>query len=814
MFQKALLILFLLLSKAFSQELVEITGKISDTHGSPIAFTSVFIKNTSMSTMANQNGEYKILLSPGQYTMIFRFVGYKQEQIQFTVKRGIRVNAVLEKESYLLEEVILSNVGREDPANGLIRKVISNRKILRSTPSYSCDVYTKGVQKLVGAPKKILGQDVAQALNLDSNRHGILYLSETKSKFYYKYPKVKEVMEASKVAGDREGFSFNRALDLQINLYDNLLQWGPLGNQSYVSPVADNAFEYYKYELHGSSLQNGHTIYKIKITPKNRFDPVFSGYIYLIEGDWRLYSVDLMITEEARINFVDTLKISQNFIEVGESYWLPSDITFKFKGKVLGFKFDGYFTGLYSNYKVNPPFEDNFFQDEIMRVPGDVNKKDNEYWLANRPIPLTYEEDINYRLKDSAAAKVESPQVRDSLQQRRNKFKPLKFLFSGYTMHNYANKSYWHFNAINKTVFYNTVEGWAVDIKPHFHKQYSLNRTIDIRPRFRYGFGRKSLNTNLEINYRSDTLKHESFIFNIGSDFLDLNNRGTINLFYNTLTTLFDGKNFLKLYKSNFIAFSAQREILDGLLVTGGTEMSRRFPLRNAEYGPIFDNAKRIFTSNNPLNPQADENLFPVNNSFSIEAKLSYTYGQRYTSRPDGKIYENARFPTIKLNYRKGIPNVFNSAVNYDFISADLFQDKVKTGLMGYSSFYLSAGQFINTKSLFYPDIKHFTGNQTAIYNPIFPNFHFLDYYAYATNNKYFEAHYEHNFLGLFLKRVPLIRKLKLEEIVGGAYLTQPMNSYREFYIGLQRLVVRADYGWAWTQTGKPYRAFRLFYGF
>src|SRR5690606_107075 len=97
---------------------------------------------------------------------------------------------------------------------------------------------------------------------------------------------------------------------------------------------------------------NGHTIYKIKISPKNRFEPVFSGHIYLVEGDWRLYSVDLMITEEARINFVDTLKISQNFIEVGESYWLPSDITFKFKGKVLGFKFAGYFTGLYSNYSI------------------------------------------------------------------------------------------------------------------------------------------------------------------------------------------------------------------------------------------------------------------------------------------------------------------------------------------------------------------------------------------------------------------------------------------------------------------------------
>ncbi|MBC7913907.1 MAG: carboxypeptidase-like regulatory domain-containing protein, partial [Pyrinomonadaceae bacterium] len=682
-------------------------------------------------------------------------------------------------------------------------------------PSYICDVYTKSVQRLTDAPKKILGQDVAQALNLDSNRHGILYQSETKSKFYYNYPHVKEIMEASKIAGDREGFSFNRALDLQVNLYDNLLQWAPLGNQSYVSPVADNAFEFYRYQLEGSTLQNGNTIYKIKIIPKSRFDPVFSGYIYLVEGSWRLYSVDLKITEEARINFVDTLKISQNYTEIAKDIWLPSDITFNFKGNVLGFKFAGYLTGLYSDYHINPSFPDNFFKDEIMKVPADVNKKDPAYWTQNRPIPLTVEEGLNYQIKDAAAEKIQSQDVLDSLQKERNKFKPLKFLFSGYTLHDYDSKSYWHFRALNKTVFYNTVEGWGVDLKPEFRKEFSLRRSIDIKPRFRYGFGRKSLNTNIEINYLRDTLHHESFSLNMGSDFLDLNNKGTINLFYNTLTTLFNGKNFLKLYKANFFAFSAQREIVDGLLITGGTEISRRFPLENSTTNkPVFDNAAKIFTSNNPLNPAGTENLFPVNNAFSIEAKLAYTYGQRYTTRPDGKIYENARYPTIKLGYRKGIPGIFNSAVNYDFISADLVQDKVKLGLLGYSSFYFSAGQFLNTKSLYYPDIKHFTGNQTAIYNPLFPNFHFLDYYAFATNDKYFEGHYEHNFLGTFLKRIPLIRKLKLEEIVGGALLSQPKNNYKEVYFGLQRLIVRADYGFSWAKGQKPYHAFRFFYGF
>jgi hypothetical protein len=213
----ALFILLLLCSKAFSQELIDISGKIRDVNGLPIAYTSVFVREQNISTMANQDGEYRIRLPQGKHTITFRFVGYKQEEIDVIVRKGIKINAVLDKDSYLLKEVTISGKKSENQANGLIRKVIARRKILRSTPSYSCDVYTKGVQRLVGAPKKILGQDVSQALNLDSNRHGILYQSETKSKFFYNYPHVKENMEASKVAGDRQGFSFNRALDLQIN---------------------------------------------------------------------------------------------------------------------------------------------------------------------------------------------------------------------------------------------------------------------------------------------------------------------------------------------------------------------------------------------------------------------------------------------------------------------------------------------------------------------------------------------------------------------------------------------------------------------
>ena len=802
---KCLLAFFILsISFAYSQEKFTISGSITDPKNGAVSFASIYVKGTNIGTMANDAGIYKLQLDTGKHIIIYRAVGFRQVERELYLRNNIRFDVILRPDIYMLKEVTIGK--KEDPAYEMIRKVKANRKYLMQTPSYSCDIYTKGVQKLVNAPKKILGQSVEKVLDLDSTRKGIIYQSETKSRFYFQYPDVKEIMLASKVAGSKEGFSFNRGLDVQVNLYENLIQWKAWGTQSFVSPVADNAFTYYNFKLLGATEENGLEIFKIQIEPKHRYDPAFKGFIYLIGGSWRIYSVDLLLTQEARINFVDTLQISQQFNLVESQYWLPSDITFKFKGKVLGFAFAGYFTGLYNNYQINPKFSPGFFNNEILHVPDDVNEKDVAWWKQNRPIPLSDEEEWNYEVKDSIETVHSSKKYIDSVQRVKNRFKPAKFLYSGYTHSNLQKNSSWRFKPLTHTVFFNDVEGWGADLSVRYNKQFNFKRSIEFEPNARYSSRNKMLNLNAEVTYKTDTLRHESFTLRAGSDFLDLNNRGTINLFYNTLTSLFEGKNYLKLYKANFVSFSAQREILDGLLISGGMEMARRYPVRNSSNDSTFSLANRAYFNG--------ERLFPVNNAFSLETKISYTYGQHYTRRPDGKIYEPAKYPTLKFTYRKGVKGVFSSAVDYDFVSLDFFQDKLKLGLKGYSSFYLSAGKFLNTRSLYYPDLRHFTGNQTAVYNPVFPNFHFLDYYAYATNDRYYEAHYEHNFAGGLLKRIPLIRKLNLEEIVGGAYLTQPLIDYKEVYVGIQRLVFRFDYGFSWIPGRRMYHTYRLFYGF
>jgi len=788
--------LFLFTAGSALAQQARLSGIIADSSGNPVPFASVYVEGNYQSAIANEHGEYWLDLQPGKYRLVYRCIGYSPEEKEIFFTGPAQAYVYLEPEAYKTNLAV--PYGKE-LADAVIRRVIAaKRSFLKENTSFSCDVYTKGVQKLTDAPKRFLGQNISKTLGLDSSRSVILYQSEAQSELYINGKDKKEVLQAFKSAGDRQGFNLNRALDLQVNFYNNLLQWPELSRLSFVSPLADNAFSYYTYNYEGASEINGQTIFKIKVEPKRRLSPAFSGYLYIIKGEWRLYSIDLALTADARIDFVDTLRIKQQFIELKPDIWKPADMTFQFKGRVLGFSFDAYVSGLYSNYQINPDFPENFFSNEIMKVGKDTDNKSTAFWKDSRPVPLTFQEELNYELQADSSSK----RYLDSIQRRRNRFKPFRFILAGYEMQNLQKNSSWYFYPMQHAVFYNNIEGWGLNLKARYTKQLSLRRWFEVIPNLRYGFKNNVLNANTEITYLYDTLSHASVTVKGGSDFLDLNNRGNINLFYNTLSSLFEGKNYLKLYRSHFGSIRTQRELVDGLQVTAGAEIARRFPINNPPY------------PDNALYPDPETGIFPINNAFTLEAKASYTFGQQYTTRPTGKVYEPARFPTIQIDYRTGIPNFFNSAVDYDFISADLFQDKINTGLLGYSSFYLSAGKFLNTKSLYFPDLRHFTGNQTAVYNPLFPNFHFLDYYAFSTNDKYLEGHFEHNFLGMFLSRIPLVRKLKLEEIMGGAFLTQPMKNYKEVYIGLQRLIFRVDYGVSWTSGQKMQHAFRLFYGF
>jgi hypothetical protein len=86
-----------------------------------------------------------------------------------------------------------------------------------------------------------------------------------------------------------------------------------------------------------------------------------------------------------------------------------------------------------------------------------------------------------------------------------------------------------------------------------------------------------------------------------------------------------------------------------------------------------------------------------------------------------------------------------------------------------------------------------------------------LNYYNFSTYTEYIEGHLEHNFSGFILNKIPLIRKLKLQEIIDVNYLTTPtIKNYTELGAGIQYLNFRLMYGRSFNSGNNVTSAIRL----
>jgi hypothetical protein len=211
------------------------------------------------------------------------------------------------------------------------------------------------------------------------------------------------------------------------------------------------------------------------------------------------------------------------------------------------------------------------------------------------------------------------------------------------------------------------------------------------------------------------------------------------------------------------------------------------------------------------LLPAQDVPLFTENQSFKITFRTTYDFSDKYETYPNGKRYLSSPYPTIGLNYVKGIKDIFGSAVDYDLVSADISKSDIGLGVLGRTSFYIGAGKFLNNNSLFYPDYKQFGGNEVLFYKSGIDSFLLLNYYNFSTYTEYIEGHLEHNFSGFILNKIPLIRKLKLQEIVDMNYLTTPaIKNYTELGVGIQYLNLRLMYGRSYNSGSNTNSAIRL----
>jgi hypothetical protein len=794
-------LLFLLIS---CYTYAQIKGTVTDEKGNPLPFVTIFEENTYNGTTSNELGKYELNIKiVGSHKIIFQYLGYKtQKQIINVDKIPQFLDVYLLEENITLNEVVVN--AKYNPANEIIRNAIKNkRENSEKTARYKADFYSRGIFRIKDAPKTILGQkfDFFDEV-LDSTRSGILYLSETVSKIKFQKPdKLKEDIIASKVSGNDNGFSFNNAASANFDCYENYLPF----EVNVVSPISENAFNYYKYKFEGSFFtENNQQINKIKVIPRRDTEPVMEGFIYIVDDSYAIYATDLSVTgKQMQTPAIDKLTLKQSYsYNSNNKIWVKNTQTIDFIAGLFSIKISGRFTYVYSNFEFERQFKKKTFTSEVLTFQENANKKDDAFWNTIRPVPLTNEETTDYLKKDVLQTKKKSKQYLDSIDNKKNKFS-LSDIIMGYGYSNSFKKWALNYEGPLMSTSFNTVQGWNLKSGLSYIKRNEEKRTYTrIGSRFDYGFSEEKLRVTGSFTRKFNNINNSTLSILGGSSVNQFNPSNPISNNVNSVSSLFFKNNFMKLYEKNFASVNFAREVINGLYMSANAEYSERKPLFNTtDYVTLKNND--LYSSNNPLFPNDEITpAFEKHNVVKTAIFARINFGQQYWKRPDGKFnIGNDDYPTITVGYEKTFA-ASDKKYEYDLVSARAVYE-VTLGNKGLMKMNLRGGKFFNADAISFVDYKHFNGNQTHIgQSESYTNvFNLLPYYTASTNDSYFETHIEHNDKGYLMNKIPLLNKLQTQLVLGFHNLAIPERKpYQEFTVGLDNLgfgkfrMLRVDY--------------------
>ncbi len=804
-------IIFFLL-QSYCSIAVTISGTIQDDKGNAIAFASILVKKTTIGVTTNERGEFKLNLPEGSYVLSCQHVGYSTEEQRIDVgSESLSISFTLKKLSYNLEEVVIKK--SEDPAYNIIRNAIKKRTYYRQQlSSFECEVYLKGHLKLRNHPNRFLGQKI-DFEDGDTSKKKMIFLSESLAHFSFEQPnKFKVEVLSTRVSGQADGLGLSTPT--YISFYDNNIKIGEgLNPRGFVSPIASNALSFYKYHYVGSFFEGGKEINRIQVIPKHTYEPLFKGYIHIMEGSWRIHSVQLTLTKQSQMELIDTLIIEQLYVPVQEDIWVIKQQNIYPAIKLLGFDAYGNFLQVYSDFQINPSFPKKYFNETILRFNIDANKKRSTYWDSIRPVPLLIEEIKDYQKKDSLEVLRKNPAYQDSLDRIQNKPNAVGIILTGTTIEHTRSKQIFQQPALLDIVNYNTVEGANINFSPTYIKRYKNIswQQLTLQPTIRYGLNNHHLNLHLNATYTFDNNHYSSFNISGGKRVFQFDNNNPIDPRNNTLSTLWYENNYMKVYEAWFAKAHYTNEIGYGITWNAGIEYQSRIPLENTTNYTWKDYAGRAFTPNYPTSLMTQN--FQPHQAFIATAGVRWQPGTKYIQLPNEKISLASKYPAMEVQVTKGIATILGSDINYTKWKFTIKYD-INAHLFGTLNYRVQIGGFLEKDRVQIPDYQHFLTNQTIIASPFLCSFQLAGYYEHAnTSSFYTTAFAEHHFNGALTNKIPIVRKLNLHLVTGANYLFLPKNyHYLELFAGIENIfkILRIDYIHSFQSGNKQQSGIRI----
>ncbi len=801
--------LFILIGNHATSQSKLIRGIIKDQHSDErIPFASIHFIKSGSGKLADSSGAFAFRFDQWpEDTLEITYVGYKDYKFHIDPSqiKGDSINLVvsMERGKYAAEVIVKRKIDR----GFLMWKRIVKRKPMNDRyrfSNFSYELYNKLELDLKNLNKEKLGEikllrPFKFLLNNVDTTEGFpflpVYLTEAISDYYYqKNPlKRREVFKAIKTIGvnNESVAKLLGGMDQNVNFYSNFI---PVFDKLFVSPISDNGDTYYNYKVTDTQYVAGRRVIHFFFTPRRKGENTFEGDCWVHDTTFAIQKMNLRLSKEANINFVDNLSLIQEYQLINDSTWFLSKDKFIVDISPLGsskLSFIGRKTTTYRETVVNDTsvlreLAKNKLMEETI-LPDTAKEKTDEYWTEFRHEELNKNEKAVYHMIDTL---MKMPIFRKYTNT-------INFIATGY-----LNIGNYQIGPWQNWIFSNVVEGFRLRFDLGTNRFFNKNAIF--HGYMAYGFTDKKWKGEIDgmylFNRQPRSYVYASFVhdFDYGQNYFD--EISADNIFALAIRKPGVPIKFIKLKEERLDFFAETRSGFSALIST-----------RHKQYEPIRNlPPKELF-------PMKDGSAFTA---FESSIRLRFAFLEKFVENTFYRASLGSPYPIVELKYTKGLSGVFNSSYDYSKLSGAISNYR-KIPPFGNIYFNIFAGKTFGTLPYMLLDVA--PGNEIYYYNR----------YAYSMINKYEFIHdryggfnVEHNFGNGLFRFIPFTRKLGFRQlwtakglwgslseqnkqvnfVNGHAFKALDGRTYLELGTGVDNIlkVLRLDFVWRVLPSPRP----------
>lgn len=732
-------LIFLCMGKTIHAQKTVVRGQVIDqSTKQTIPFVPVYFLGTKTGTTADVDGKFLLDTYYSSDTLVCVMVGFKP--FKKKILQGKSQELLIEMiPSGSMEELVI-NADAEDPAIALIKKVLDNKKINNKDKldAYEYEAYNKVEFDLNNikdelADKKILRsvEFIFDQIDTTAEKNYLpIFMTESLSNFYYRRePKIsKEIIKAAKVSGV-ENESINQFLgDMyqNFNIYQNDLN---AFDKSFTSPVATYCLGFYDYQIQDTVVIDGKYCFQVKFEPKRRQELLFEGTLWINDTTYAIKKVEAAITESANINWIKHFKVIQHFAEVEKEVWMMTGdeliVDFNLSDKKMGMY--GRKKSSYKHFIVNQPRPMEFFKgfSDVVIEDG-ASQKDEAFWDEHRHLELSKTEKQIYSMVDTL----------QSIPQFNTVVDIINLFIAGYKV-----IGKFEFGPYYTTYSYNPIEGNRLRIGGRTSNDFSKKIMLDgytayglLDQEWKYGGGflwvpLKNPRFAIDVHAKKDVEQIGQSTGQLRTD--------------NVLTSIFRRNPANKLTMVTEYSTSIEKEWVYGI--------SNKISFKHRDLQPIGN----FYRFQNPTTGKSVQQITSAEVTFGVR----FAYKEKFIYGDFERISVGSNWPVLEATYTQSVSGFMGAEYNYKKATVGL-TDTWKFGPFGYLNIKSQAGKIYG--QLPFPLLMMHQGNETFFYDE--SSYNTMNYFEFVSDrwvNLWATYHAE----GLFLNKVPLLRRLKWREV-------------------------------------------------